>query len=58
MAAEYFIRRGQKVVGPYSVAAIKDNLSSGKILDNDEVSAQKEGPWHSIESVSASLFSG
>jgi hypothetical protein len=42
---EYYIRRGDKQLGPVSGVQIVKNFQDGKVLVTDEVSPDPSGPW-------------
>ena len=48
MATGFYIRRGQKTVGPISIEKIKANLDTGKIIPTDLVAPSPDGPWETI----------
>jgi hypothetical protein len=58
MAGSYFIKRGEKVIGPMSPDALKERISDGKIRETDQVAKASSGPWKSIGDIPAlaSLF--
>jgi predicted NACHT family NTPase len=53
MAGSYFIKRGEKVIGPLSPDALKDRISGGKIRETDQVAKASTGPWKAILDVPA-----
>jgi hypothetical protein len=46
--SHYFIKRGEKVHGPYSTKQVKSGLESGKLKDADLISESKSGPWQTV----------
>ena len=58
MAGSYFIKRGEKVIGPMSPDALKDRIGDGKIRETDHVAKASSGPWKIIGDIPAlaSLF--
>ena len=58
MASHLFVKRGEKLVGPVSLAQIKSSIESGKFIASDKVAKEKGGPWRSLGNVPslASLF--
>jgi hypothetical protein len=42
---QYFVKRNEKVNGPFTDAQVKSGVSSGKLNDTDMISNSKEGPW-------------
>ena len=46
--SQYFIKRGEKIHGPFSTKQVKSGLESGKLKDADLISASKEGPWQTV----------
>ncbi|HJN65111.1 MAG TPA: hypothetical protein QF761_02830, partial [Pirellulales bacterium] len=49
MATGFYIRRGQKTVGPISIEKIKADLDTGKIIPTDLVAPSPDGPWEIIK---------
>ena len=45
MADSYFIKRGEKVSGPFSAGQVKKLAKDGKFRDDDGVSNRQDGPW-------------
>ena len=45
MADSYFIKRGEKVSGPFSAGQVKKLGKDGKFRDDDGVSNRRDGPW-------------
>jgi hypothetical protein len=45
MASEYFVRRGEKVVGPVSIAKIRRMAAEGRIQPTDQLGKHPGGPW-------------
>ena len=43
--AEYYMRRGAKIVGPISPEKLKDVAASDKVLGTDEIAQSSAGPW-------------
>jgi len=50
----YYIRRGDKVMGPISDVKIRDGIWNGKVEPTDQLGTDKAGPWQVL---SASGFS-
>jgi len=46
--SQYFIKRGEKIHGPFSTKQVKSGLESGKLKDADLISESKEGPWQTV----------
>ena len=44
----FFIKRGEKVNGPFTEAQIKSGVSDGKLKSTDMIGISKEGPWVSL----------
>ena len=42
---QYFIKRNEKINGPFTDAQIKSGISAGKLNDTDMISNSEEGPW-------------
>lgn len=51
MASQYFIRRGRKIIGPVSLAKVKQSIANGKVLAEDQISKLRDGPWQVIGKV-------
>lgn len=43
--AGYYIRRGESVIGPTSVAKLKELVAAGRLLPSDLVAKDAAGPW-------------
>jgi hypothetical protein len=54
--ADYFIKRGESVSGPYSPLEVKNGVASGKILAGDGIGKSENGPWHEAKSVGGLEF--
>jgi hypothetical protein len=50
----YYIRRGDKVMGPISDVKIREGIWNGKVQSTDQLGTDKAGPWQVL---SASEFS-
>ena len=48
---EYFVKRGEKVHGPFSSKQIKSGLKSGKLKATDLVSDSQAGPFQELKAV-------
>ena len=46
--SQYFIKRSEKIHGPFSTKQVKSGLESGKLRDADLISESKEGPWQTV----------
>jgi|GEM_PF-5510108 len=44
----FFIKRGEKVHGPFSAAQIKSGVKNGEVKASDVISNSKEGPWRNV----------
>ena len=55
---QYYIRRGEDVLGPEDAETMKQQASTGAIARADEVSTSAEGPWEPAHqfSILAGLF--
>lgn len=49
--AEYYLRRGAKIVGPVPPEKLKEIAVSGKVLGTDEIAQKSDGPWLPFASV-------
>ncbi len=47
--SNYFIKRGEKIHGPFTVDQISSGIKSTKLTANDEVSVSKNGPWNPLQ---------
>lgn len=46
--SKYFIKRGEKLFGPFSNEQIKSGLEAGKLKNADSISESKDGPWRNV----------
>ena len=46
--SQYFIKRGEKIHGPFSTKQVNSGLESGKLKDADLISESKSGPWQTV----------
>src|SRR5262245_22912459 len=53
--AGWYVRRGEKVIGPVDSAKLKELAATGKLLPTDELAKDAAGPW--TEARRTSLFS-
>jgi len=49
MSKDYYIRRGEKTVGPVTLEKIQVNLTSGKLVTSDLIATSPDGPWSVIK---------
>ena len=49
-AKEYYIRRGNKVMGPVSAEQVRGGIDDGRVRATDQLSEQTSGPWQTLES--------
>lgn len=42
---EYYIRRDEKVMGPYSIGKLRKSEMAGHIRGSDELGESRDGPW-------------
>lgn len=49
--ANYYIRRGSKLIGPITAAKLRDAAATGKVKPSDEVRKGESGRWHSAASI-------
>ena len=47
----YFVKRGSKVGGPFSLEKIESAIQAKKILLDDLFSSDREGPWHNYAEI-------
>jgi hypothetical protein len=45
MAEQYFVKRGEKVSGPFTARQIKSGVKTQKLKDDDGISNSPGGPW-------------
>lgn len=43
--ASWYVRRGEKVVGPFDVSKLKELAALGKLLPTDQLAKDAGGPW-------------
>lgn len=43
--AGWYLRRGEKVIGPIEVAKLKEGVANGQILPTDQLAKDAAGPW-------------
>lgn len=53
--ADYYIRRGSKLIGPVSPAKLRDAAAAGKVQPEDEVRKGESGRWRAAESIKGLL---
>ena len=46
--SEYYIRRGPKIHGPFSINQIEKGLLAGKLRQTDQMSDSRGGPWQKV----------
>lgn len=46
--SEYYIRRGPKIHGPFSINQIEKGLLAGKLRQTDQMSDSRGGPWRKV----------
>ena len=51
MSQQYFIKRGERVRGPFTSKQIKSGIRSEKIKQEDLVGRSEAGPWKEVRSV-------
>jgi hypothetical protein len=54
--AGYYIRRGDKVIGPADLAKLKEAVAAGTLLPTDQLAKDAAGPW--TEAGRTTLFAG
>ena len=50
VAKEYYVRRGDKVMGPVSEDKIRSGIAGGRVKSTDQLSEQTSGPWQALDS--------
>ena len=48
--SEFFIKRGEKIHGPFSESQIRAGLKSKKLSSEDLISQNRSGPWETVQS--------
>lgn len=43
--AGWYVRRGEKVIGPIEVDKLKESVAAGKLLPTDQLAKDVAGPW-------------
>ena len=43
--AGWYVRRGEKVIGPIDLAKLKESVAAGKLLPTDQLAKDAAGPW-------------
>ena len=44
----FWVRRGDKVFGPFSHSQVRDGVRSGKLVDTDKLAVAADGPWRTL----------
>jgi len=55
-AAQYFLRRGEKVIGPVSVPKLKEMRGQKKLKTTDLIGMGKSGPWFKFPEVHKAII--
>jgi hypothetical protein len=50
--AGWYVRRGEKVLGPISSTQLKEGYAAGKLLITDEIAKDPGGPWTEVRKTS------
>lgn len=50
---QYYVRRGNKVHGPFSLSQLQGGLTSGKLTPSDLASNSSSGPWSDLRELMA-----
>ena len=58
MADSYFIKRGEKSKGPFSLAQLQTFLKAQQVKSADMISVGAEGPWVMFASVFKEIKQG
>ncbi len=51
---QYFVKRGQKIGGPFSPEQLKAGLDNGQLTLTDSFSSSREGPWKTLDQLAKS----
>ena len=51
---QYFVKRGQKIGGPFSPEQLKAGLDNGQLTLSDSFSSNREGPWKPLDQLAKS----
>ena len=54
MPKQYFLKRGDKLRGPFDGQQVKAAIASKNVFSTDQISETREGPWQSIGDLIAS----
>ena len=49
---QYFVKRANKIRGPFDTKKIKELVSTQNVLPSDEISTSEKGPWQAVQLVS------
>ena len=56
--SNYFIKRGEKVNGPFSVEQITGGIKTKKLTARDDIATSENGPWYHLQDVYKKLLGG
>lgn len=56
--AGWYVRRGEKVLGPISSTQLKEGYAAGKVFGTDEIAKDPSGPWHEVRTTSVASSVG
>jgi hypothetical protein len=49
--SQHFVKRGEKIHGPFSQSQLQEGQESKKLLADDLISEHREGPWQALDVV-------
>ena len=55
--AQYFLKRGDAVHGPFSVSQVIQGAAEGKIRPDDQIGHTVDGPWKTAQDIEQLSFS-
>jgi hypothetical protein len=58
MAEQYFVKRGEKISGPFGLEQLQKLLAQKKLKSNDLVGASQDGEWTRLSEVYKDIASG
>lgn len=58
MTVQYFIKRKEKINGPFSLNQIQKAINSSQIKSQDQISVSEDGPWDGMKDVYKQILDG
>lgn len=56
--SQYFVRRGEKTLGPMSESKVSQMIKARRLKPNDEVSVHRDGPWSLLSESRQAIMDG